>query len=366
VPRVTKDIPDFAAARKPAADLQVRAAVHDANQLLWVIQGQASRLLQEPGDETVAAVAGRIAAAARDAAAVLRPLLGLAETADEPRDLDCDVTETLWSVWRRCVEGATARGLATGSLQLDAPLPPGPRAAVPELPVSRILANLLANAIEAMTAGGQVTCRIEMTGDDIEIELRDHGPGLPAAVAAAPFTGEHRSRKPHGHGIGLAGCWQLARDHGGDLELVAAAGLGAVFRLRLPAAPKRLRVLAVDDEATVREMLADVLGAEGHEVRLAAGDEDVRRSFAAGGFDVVLLDYRLPGRSGLDLADDLRREDRAVAIVLMTGWGPAGERPTTSSATVDFVAMKPLDMPALQSLLRGAGALTVQRRRISR
>jgi CheY-like chemotaxis protein len=347
-------------------DLQVRAAVHDANQVLWVIQGQASRLLREPGEEAVAAVAERIAAAARDAAAVLRPLLGLAETADEPRDVDCDVTETLWSSWRRCVEGAAARGLATGSLRLDAPLPPGPRAAVPELPVSRILANLLANAIEAMTAGGQVTCRVEMVGDDIEIELRDSGPGLPAVVAAAPFTGAYDSRKPHGHGIGLAGCWQLAREHGGDLELMAAAAPGAVFRLRLPAALRCLRVLAVDDEAAVREMLADVLGAEGHEVQLAVGDKDARRIFAAGRFDVVLLDYRLPGRSGLDLAVELRREDRAVAIILMTGWGPADEMAATSFAAVDFTAAKPLDMPALQSLLRGAGALTVQRRRPSR
>ncbi len=87
------------------------------------------------------------------------------------------------------------------------------------------------------------------------------------------------------------------------------------------------------------------------------------RGFVAGLFDAVLLDYRLPGRSGLELADDLRREDEAVAIILMTGWGPADEIPATSLAAVDFVVAKPLSMPVLQSLLRGAGALSARRRR---
>ncbi len=351
------------AARDPVTDLQVRAAVHDANQLLWVIQGQASLLPQASADPAVAELAGRIAASARDAAALLRPLLGRAAAADGTHDFDCDVSLVLWAAWERCLEGAATGRPPTATWRLEAPSPPGPRAAAPALTVSRILANLFANAIAAMANGGRMTCRLENAGDDLEIELRDDGPGLSAAVAAAPFAGGHESDKPEGHGLGLAGCRQLARDVGGDLELVAPAAPGAVFRLRLPAASRRLRVLAVDDEATVREMLADVLGAEGHEVQLATGHEDARRAFGAGRFDVVLVDYRLPGRSGLELADDLRREDPTVALILMTGWGPAGEALATGSTAVDFAAAKPLDMPALQSLLRGAGALTGRRRR---
>jgi CheY-like chemotaxis protein len=363
---VTTEPTDPAADRDPAVDLQVRAAVHDANQLLWVIQGQAGLLSREPCDPAVAALAERIAAAARDAAAVLRPLLGRAELRDEPRDLDCDVTHALWSAWQRCLEGAAARGFATESWQLAAPPPPGPLAAVPELTVSRILANLLANAIDAMASGGQVTCRIEVAADDIWMELADQGPGLPPGVAAAPFAGVGDSAKAHGHGIGLAGCRQLARDHGGDLELVAAAAPGAVFGLRLPASSRRLRVLAVDDEATVREMLADVLHAEGHEVQLATDHEAAQRAFAAGRYDVVLLDYRLPGHSGLDLAQDLRRLDPAVSIILMTGWGRTGEMRDASPGSIDFATAKPLDLPALQSLLRDAGALAARRRRAKR
>jgi CheY-like chemotaxis protein len=359
---VNDDTPDPAATPVPAADLPVRAAIHDANQLLWVIQGQASLLLQEPRDPAVAATAERIIAAARDAAAVLRPLLGRVEILADPQEHDGDIVEILWSSWRRCLAGAAARGLATDNLHLDAPPLPGPRVLVPELVVSRLFANLLVNAIEAMTTGGRVTCRLGTAGDGITVTLQDDGPGLPAAVAAAPFAGRHGSGKPHGHGIGLAGCRQLARDHGGDLELVAAAAPGAVFRLRLPSGPRRLRVFAVDDEPTVREMLAEVLGTEGHEVRLACDDADARGAFVGGRYDVVLLDYRLPGRSGLELADDLRRVDRAVAIILMTGWGPAGERPADASAAVDFSAAKPLDMPALQALLSRAGALTASRR----
>ncbi len=359
---MTSEHPDLPAPRDPVGDLQVRAAVHDANQLLWVIQGQASLLRRAQGDDAVAAMAERIAAAARDAAALLRPLLGPVEVDDDDDEPESDIAQVLWSSWTRCVEGANARGLTKGGWQLDAPSPPGPRVAVPERLAARILVNLFANAIDAMSRGGRVTCRLETTGDEIAVELRDDGPGLPAAVAAAPFAERQVSDKAGGHGLGLAGCRRLARDHGGELEVVAAADPGAVFRLRLPAAPRGLRVLAVDDEATVREMLAAVLGAEGHAVQLAAGPEEARRVCADGRFDAVLLDYRLLGYSGLDLAIELRRQDRSVAIILMTGWGPADEMASAPTATVDYRATKPLDMPTLLRLVRRAGALTVQRR----
>jgi CheY-like chemotaxis protein len=360
---VTSDLPEPALPALAAVDLKVQAAVHDANQLLWVIQGQATLLERQATDRGVAAMAARITAAARDAALVLQPLLGRAAPLEPIPLTECDVVQVLGSVWQRSLDAAVAHGRVTDHLRLEAPPPPGPVVAVPDLVVARILANLLANAIEAMADGGSLKCRIAADGEDIELELQDDGPGLPAAVAADPFAATHGSEKDHGHGIGLAGCRQLAREYGGDLSVAASPEPGAAFRLRLPAALPRLRVLAVDDEPAVREMLGDVLGSEGHDVRLAANAEQARAMFAGTRFDVVLADLRLPGQSGLELAEELRRADATVGIILMTGWGADSALPTAGRQAVDYHAKKPLDVVNLQSLLRSAAGLTVRRRR---
>lgn len=367
-PGVTHDHEQSGMPANRDGDLALRAAVHDANQLLWVIQGQASLLDRDGADPAVVAAARRIVAAARDAATLLRPLLGAEAGAGRSSpvgvadDVACDLLEVLHDCWQRCLAAAAASGRSETGLHLDAPTPPGPRAGAPALVAARIVTNLLANAIDALDAGGVVTVRVRggAAGDDVVLELHDDGPGLPAAVAAAPFDEARGSTKPGGHGIGLAGCRALARAHGGDLEVISRPGAGAAFRLRLPA-PASLRLLVVDDEASVREMLADVCAVEGHEVRLADGSEAARDLLGREPLDVAVVDLRLPGRSGLDLARDIREADPAIGIVLMTGWGGFAE--AADQRVVDFVIEKPLDIPALQSTLRAAGALGARRRR---
>ena len=99
-----------------------------------------------------------------------------------------------------------------------------------------VLENLVQNAIEATPAGKHVELRV--TGDTgaAIFEVRDQGPGLPAALAARLFT-PVTSGKKGGGGIGLAISKQLAQSLGAELELAASGADGSVFRLTLPAHP---------------------------------------------------------------------------------------------------------------------------------
>ncbi len=101
-----------------------------------------------------------------------------------------------------------------------------------------VLANLLANAIEASPRGAQVKLEARATEDRAAVEflVSDAGAGMPEAVRGALFR-PLRSAKPGGGGVGLAISRQLARHAGGELELVRSDGAGTVFRLRVPAAP---------------------------------------------------------------------------------------------------------------------------------
>ena len=114
----------------------------------------------------------------------------------------------------------------------------------PEL-LSRVLTNLLDNAIKFTPRGGSVGVELETDGDRHRVRIRDDGVGIP--VDAQPFifdrffrADEARTRsmsKPSGAGLGLSIAWQIARAHGGTLELTSSDAGGTVFTFTLPAEP---------------------------------------------------------------------------------------------------------------------------------
>jgi len=117
----------------------------------------------------------------------------------------------------------------------------------------------------------------------------------------------------------------------------------------------------IDDEAAVREMLADVLGELGCRVVCHRDGASALAAGAPGEAAVALVDRRLPGMDGVELAARLRERRASLAVVMMTGWDR--EEPPAPPAVVDFTARKPLGMEALQELLARAAVLHEGRRR---
>ncbi len=99
--------------------------------------------------------------------------------------------------------------------------------------IEQILLNLLQNALDASPAGSLVELEASKQGPQIEVRVLDRGPGLDPEMAGRAFEPGVTS-KPQGSGLGLTIARALARQHGGDLELLAREGGGCVARLRLP------------------------------------------------------------------------------------------------------------------------------------
>ncbi len=100
----------------------------------------------------------------------------------------------------------------------------------------RLFLNLAKNAIEAMPEGGSLTFESRHTGRRVTVEITDTGPGLPEAVQERLFQPFASSTSSPGTGLGLAISREIARAHGGELELLATGPDGTTFQLRLPAA----------------------------------------------------------------------------------------------------------------------------------
>jgi CheY-like chemotaxis protein len=241
--------------------------------------------------------------------------------------------------------------------------------------VSQVVTNLLTNAAKYTPPGGQITVEAARDDHQVIIRVRDNGIGLAPDVLPTLFEMFYQVKAPDrlqgGLGIGLALAKRLTELHSGTIEARSAGiGQGAEFVVRLPIAPdaepletepvidqlaggRRLKVLIVDDNRDLVEMLAIVVGDLGHEVETASDGPGAL--FTAKRYlpDVVLLDLGLPGLDGLAVARELRAHpDTAGArLVALTGLGQADDQRRTRDAGFDHHLTKPTDPETLQRLL---------------
>jgi CheY-like chemotaxis protein len=369
-----------------ASSLRAAGVVHDVNQMLAVIIGRAELLLRRGSGQQPHLEA--ILLAARDAGLMLgrlevgpagavdaggAPATALVRVVDEAALLVLP-PDGQWGA-------QDAREAATGRWTLENCVGGAAAAAVPAAVVREVLANLLLNALGAMPDGGHVVVTSERCGGSVCLRVADSGPGLPDGEVARIFEAGFTTSGRQGRGIGLAACRQLLEAHGGALTALPQGGPGAIFIASVPMAagdspepalpvptPEHLRselnglsVVVVDDEAAVREMLADVLGELGCRVVCHRDGASALAAGAPGEAAVALVDRRLPGMDGFELSARLRERRASLAVIVMTGWD-RDELPARAAA-FDFTVRKPLGMDALRELLARAAALHEARRR---
>ena len=219
--------------------------------------------------------------------------------------------------------------------------------------------------------------------DRVLLTVGDSGPGIPAAAAERLFQAGTTTKGDPSRGVGLAASRRLLAGFGAGLELDPATSEGALFVLDLPrtevvpedsgqepepgpsvgieSPAKEARILVVDDEETVRDMLAEVLGELGCRVTVVQDAASALAGFQAGAFQIALLDQSLPGMSGAELAKRLRASDPCLSVFLMTGWGNEDVLNAPDPLTVDFTARKPMEFDRLRRLLDEAVALHARR-----
>ena len=247
--------------------------------------------------------------------------------------------------------------------------------------LAEVLINLLNNAAKYTPRGGHVWIVCEPCGDEVALRVRDTGVGI--APEALPglfrmFTQLNASidRSQGGLGVGLALARKLAELHGGRLEASSPGlGLGSEFVLWLPMvrqAPETAphartateseaglrtgqRVLVVDDSEDAAESLAMLLRLNGHTVATANEGMAALERLDAFAPDVVILDIGLPGMSGYEVAERIRRlpGGAALELIALTGWGRNEERARAFAAGFDHHLTKPVSVEELQQLLAG-------------
>ncbi len=182
----------------------------------------------------------------------------------------------------------------------------------------QVLVNLIANAEQAIASvrdHGRIELHISEAEGSVEILLDDDGPGIEPELRSKIFDPFFTTRRSiGGSGLGLTIALVIVKEHGGTIEAQTAPLGGARFRILLPAVnresavkqahgsvAKRLsgrRILVVDDEEGIREIVEEGLTAQGADVCAVRTAKEAWDKLMAGGYDLVLCDFNLEKESG--------------------------------------------------------------------
>ena len=216
-----------------------------------------------------------------------------------------------------------------------------------------------------MPLGGNLTLSAKVVEDKVILSVIDTGIGMPAEVRSRVFDPFFTTKGVEGMGLGLAVGYGVIRRHQGTFEVESELGKGSAFHIKLPVAavpaatqnnfksgPPGLslrrsymaRILVVDDEEEVRNLLREILEDAECEAVTASQAYDGLRLFNEGGFDGVFTDLGMPGMSGWELARAIRQKNSEVPLAIITGWGEAVTSSERESAQVDWVLSKPFSM----------------------
>ncbi|MGH7859202.1 MAG: hybrid sensor histidine kinase/response regulator, partial [Candidatus Binatia bacterium] len=243
--------------------------------------------------------------------------------------------------------------------------------------LQQVVLNLVSNAIQAMVDQPVRRLEIDASGTESHVELRviDTGPGVAPEIRDRLFTGFVTTR-PHGSGLGLNVSASIIRAHGGDLYLDETATCGSCFVIRLPAMGEAEDVreaapvtplpetgticaLVVDDEPGVRIGFAKLLERHGVRVEAVGDGTSALRRLEDEVYDVVFLDLRMPGMSGIDVYERLRQQCPAQAsrVVIMTA-DAASLEVRVFLESIDLpVLLKPFDLGTVRRAIAQAGSL---------
>jgi signal transduction histidine kinase/ActR/RegA family two-component response regulator len=224
-----------------------------------------------------------------------------------------------------------------------------------------VLVNIVFNAIDALPAGGTITLSATESDDWVEIRVTDSGTGMTEDVRSRIFDPFFTTKGKAGMGLGLAVSYGIICRHEGSLDVESELGHGTSFVIRLASATQSapaqsaeisvqppagdaqvaVRVLVVDDEGYVRELLRDILDSLGHEVVQADDGFKALELFDSQVFDAVFTDISMPGMSGWELARLIRERNSQVSLAILSGWGEAISSDEQEAAGVDWIVAKP-------------------------
>jgi signal transduction histidine kinase len=365
--------------RLSALGSMVTGIAHDFNNSLALILGYGERLQQECRALGVSGnltdYAQTIVTAALDAAETVSRLRGFHRAAEpgetrRPLHLDEIVQQAISFTRPRWEAETLGRG---APIECTSELAKTPPIAGNAAELREMLTNLIFNAIDAMPQGGSILFRTRLEMDRVALEVRDTGIGMNEEVKRRCLEPFFTTKGDRGSGLGLAMVYGIVQRHSGTVRVQSIPGRGTTFTFTFPqdhsglqATPvepaqlnRALRILVVDDQPVLTEILAETLSRDWHHVSTASNGRQALELFDREEFDLVITDKAMPEMNGDQLAAALKGRSPETPVIMLTGFSDISSGDAGLSEFIDYVLTK----PATNAELRGAIAKVIKKPR---
>ncbi|MDR9499514.1 MAG: response regulator, partial [Hydrogenovibrio sp.] len=253
--------------------------------------------------------------------------------------------------------------------------------------LQQVLANLMSNAIKFSPKDGMVRIQVRPAFDKVLVSVTDEGPGIPEAFRDRIFekfsqADASDTRKQSGTGLGLAITRELVERMQGQIGFESKEGEGTSFWFTLPLTGERKsdiaelqggncetrssRILVVEDEPDVAEVLATLLAKHGYQVDIASTGEQALSCLQSTAYDAMTLDLMLPDIFGLEIINRVRQQSHTadIPIIVVSAKVEAGKLAMKKQLpSIDWLG-KPIDENQLLKSLEIYIAAPDQKQRV--
>lgn len=342
---------------------------HDFNNVLGAILGRVQLIQRRISDPEVAEGLKVIEKAALDGAETVKRIQNFTRTRTGEQFTAIDLNEIIEdaiSITRsRWKEEMEAKGLV---IRIDKDLQSLPTTAGNPGELREVFTNLIFNAIDAMPDGGFIRFTSFCKNNNIYISVEDNGSGIDKELIDKIFDPFFTTKGVKGNGLGLSVSYGIITRHQGEIIVKSTVGHGSVFTIKIPVvqsyyvipAPKEkperkpcsLKIVVIDDDAALRNLLAEILEISGHFVLKAAtgmeGLEIVKRENP----HIVFTDLGMPSMSGWDVVKEVRLLFPDKPVVMVTGWGEQLDKEKLKKFGVDTIIAKPFQIDKINETVR--------------
>jgi signal transduction histidine kinase len=346
---------------------------HDFNNLLTAVLGGLDLIRRYSTDAQIQRLADSGLSATRRGAKLTAQLLAFSR-AQQLTTVPINVNGLIAGMHE--LLNRTLGASITISTKLDPSLPP----AVGDVnQLELAILNLSINARDAMPGGGMLTIATRIASDEpntVTIAVSDTGCGMPPEVAERAFDPFYTTKPVgKGTGLGLSQVYGIVKQSGGDVTLESEPGKGTTVTLRLPRAEANAlpisqvddatlpagrseKLLIVDDDADVRQLLTPFLSDLGYEVSEATGGEDALSVLADVKPDMMIIDFAMGGLNGSETALAARQRYPSIPILFISGFADTEAlRSAVGTAPLIHKPFRPAELAAaVRSILDASSA----------
>lgn len=234
-----------------------------------------------------------------------------------------------------------------------------------------VLTNIVFNAVDAMPTGGELTVTTQPQAEGwVEVRVADTGIGMSEEVKKRVFDPFFTTKGVTNSGLGMSVSYGIIKRHGGEILIDSELEKGTNFVIHLPTGTseeeavvkevaevresRQARILVIDDEDSVRDVLSRMLKAKGHQVTVASNGEEGIERFRSEPFDLVFTDLGMPKLSGWEVGKTIKGINPKVPIAMITGWGVELDRQKLNENGIDLSIAKPFNFDQVINLISEA------------